>query len=178
MPFSHREAFVIEVAVQAEPTWEDGTDWESLATEAVAAALRVSPYANMLTASYDAEISGRLADDDEVQALNRQYRQKDKPTNVLSFPMVQDDLLEALANSDDGEALIGDIILARGVCVREAADKGVTAAEHATHLIVHGTLHLLGFDHMADDEAEAMEDLERAALATLGINDPYVVTED
>ena len=62
--------------------------------------------------------------------------------------------------------------------MREAEEKGVTAAEHATHLIVHGTLHLLGFDHMADDEAEAMEDLERAALATLGIDDPYVVTEE
>ena len=169
---------MIEVAVQAEPGWDDGTDWEGLATEAVAAALRISPFADMLTAAYNAEISVRLADDDEVQALNRQYRQKDKPTNVLSFPMVQDDLLEALANSDDGEVLIGDIILARGVCVREAEEKGVTAAEHATHLIVHGTLHLLGFEHMADDEAEAMEDLERAALATLGIDDPYVVTEE
>ena len=169
---------MIEVAVQAEPGWDDGTDWEGLATEAVAAALRISPFADMLTAAYNAEISVRLAEDYEVRALNRQYRQKDKPTNVLSFPMVQDDLLEALANSDDGEVLIGDIILARGVCVREAEEKGVTAAEHATHLIVHGTLHLLGFDHMADDEAEAMEDLERAALATLGIDDPYVVTEE
>ena len=169
---------MIEVAVQAEPSWEDGTDWEGLATEAVAAALRISPYADMLTASYNAEISVRLADDDEVRSLNRQYRQKDKPTNVLSFPMVQDDLLEVLANSDDGEALIGDIILARGVCVREAGEKGVTAAEHATHLIIHGTLHLLGFDHIAEDEADAMEDLERAALATLGIDDPYVVAEE
>ena len=169
---------MIEVAVQAEPSWEDGTDWEGLATEAVAAALRISPYADMLTAFYNAEISVRLADDDEVRSLNRQYRQKDKPTNVLSFPMVQDDLLEVLANSDDGEALIGDIILARGVCVREAGEKGVTAAEHATHLIIHGTLHLLGFDHIAEDEADAMEDLERAALATLGIDDPYVVAEE
>lgn len=169
---------MIEVAVQAEPSWEDGTDWESLATEAVAAALRISPYADMLTSSYNAEISVRLADDNEVRSLNRRYRQKDKPTNVLSFPMVQDDLLEVLANSDDGDALIGDIILARGVCVREAGEKGVTAAVHATHLIIHGTLHLLGFDHIAEDEADAMEDLERAALATLGIDDPYVVAEE
>ena len=169
---------MIEVAVQAEPSWEDGTDWEGLATEAVVAALRISPYADMLTASYNGEISVRLADDDEVRLLNRQYRQKDKPTNVLSFPMVQDDLLEVLAKSDDGEALIGDIILARGVCVREAGEKGVTAAEHATHLIVHGTLHLLGFDHITEAEADAMEDLERSALATLGIDDPYVVAEE
>lgn len=168
---------MIEVAVQSEPGWDAATDWEALATGAVAAALRISPYAAMLTTAYTAEISVRLTDDNEVQALNRQYRGKDKPTNVLSFPMVQDDLLGSLDNSDDGEVLLGDIILARSVCEREAAGKGVTAAEHATHLIVHGALHLLGFDHMADDEAEAMEDLERAALATLGIADPYVVTE-
>jgi len=168
---------MIEVAVQSEAAWQDGTDWEALATEAVAAALRVTPHGEVLTASYMAEISVRLADDDEVRTLNRQYRQKDNATNVLSFPMVQDDLLEALDNSDDGEVLLGDIILARGVCEREAGEKRVSTAEHATHLIVHGTLHLVGYDHIADDEAEVMEDLERAALAGLGIKDPYVVSE-
>jgi probable rRNA maturation factor len=91
--------------------------------------------------------------------------------------MVQDDLLEALNNGDDGETLLGDIILARTVCESEARDKGVSASEHATHLIVHGTLHLLGYDHMTDDEAEAMEDMERTALAGLGFADPYAVTE-
>ena len=169
---------MIEVAVQAEPAWEDGTDWDALAIEAVAATLRTTPYADILTAGYMAEISVRLTNDAEVHALNRQYRQKDKPTNVLSFPMVQDDLLETLADSDDGEVLLGDIILARGVCEREAAEKGVTTQEHATHLIVHGTLHIVGYDHIADDEAEAMEDIERAALSQLGIADPYVVTEE
>jgi probable rRNA maturation factor len=132
----------------------------------------------ILTASYMAEISIRLTDDDEVHTLNSQYRQKDKPTNVLSFPMVQDDLLEVLDNSDDGEVLLGDIILARGVCEREAAEKGVTTQEHATHLIVHGTLHIVGYDHIEDDEAEAMEDLERAILARLGIADPYLIDDD
>ena len=169
---------MIEVAVQAEPAWEDGTDWDALAIQAVAATLRTTPYADILTAGYMAEISVRLTDDAEVHALNRQYRQKDKPTNVLSFPMVQDDLLETLADSDDGEVLLGDIILARGVCEREAAEKGVTTQEHATHLIVHGTLHIVGYDHIADDEAEAMEDIERAALSQLGIADPYVVPEE
>ena len=169
---------MIEVAVQAEAIWEDGTDWEKLATEAVTAALETTPHAHLVTATFLAEISIRLADDAEVHLLNRQYRQKDKPTNVLSFPMVQDDLLETLDNSDNGEVLLGDIILARGVCTREAREKGVSAAEHAIHLIVHGTLHLVGYDHMEDDEAEAMEDLERAALARLGIADPYVITED
>ena len=169
---------MIEVAVQAEPGWEDGTDWEALAIEAVTAALQTTPYAAILTASYMAEISIRLTDDDEVHALNRQYRQKDKPTNVLSFPMVQDDLLEVLDNSDDGEVLLGDIILARGVCEREAAGKGVTTQEHATHLIVHGALHIVGYDHIEDGEAEAMEDLERTVLAGLGIADPYLIDDD
>ncbi len=169
---------MIDVAVQAEDCWDDGTDWEALAIEAVTAALSISPHAGLLNAAFTAEISVRLADDDEVHALNRQYRQKDKPTNVLSFPMVQPDLIETLDNSDDGEVLLGDIILAHGVCVREAAEKGVSASEHATHLIVHGTLHLLGYDHLEDDEAEAMEDLERVALARLDIADPYLIRED
>ena len=169
---------MIEVAVQMEPGWDDGTGWEALATEAVAAALRVTPHAEMLTADYMAEISIRLTDDEEVQALNLHYRQKDKPTNVLSFPMVQPDLLDGLNNGDDGEVLLGDIIHARGVCEREAAEKGVTTAEHATHLLVHGTLHLLGYDHIDDKEAEAMEDLERVALKSLGIDDPYAIIDN
>jgi probable rRNA maturation factor len=81
-------------------------------------------------------------------------------------------------NSDDGEVLLGDIILAHNVCVSEAAERGVAAEDHAAHLIVHGTLHLLGFDHQGDAEAEAMEEMERAALASLGLHDPYPVRED
>lgn len=169
---------MIEVAVQLEPGWSESIDWEALGTRAVVAAIGVTPYADIIAAAYAAEISIRLTEDDEVRTLNLAYRQKDKPTNVLSFPMVQDDLLETLDNSDDGEVLLGDIILARGVCEREAAEKGVATEIHATHLIVHGTLHLLGYDHMEDEEAEAMEDLERAALATLDIGDPYLVNDD
>ena len=109
----------------------------------------------------------------EVQDLNTNYRGKDKPTNVLSFPMVQPDLLQSLENSDDGEALLGDIILARETCAREAEDKGVSMAQHATHLIAHGTLHLLGYDHENEPDAERMEELEVKALATLGLANPY-----
>ncbi|MBW8910702.1 MAG: rRNA maturation RNase YbeY [Sphingomonas sp.] len=169
---------MIEVAVQLEPGWSESVDWEALGARAVEAAIGVTPYAEILTSAYAAEISIRLTEDDEVRTLNAAYRQKDKPTNVLSFPMVQDDLLETLDNSDDGEVLLGDIILARGVCEREAAEKGVATEIHATHLIVHGTLHLLGYDHMVDEEAEALEDMERAALATLGIDDPYLVADE
>ena len=125
------------------------------------------------------EISVRLTSDDEVHTLNRQYRGKDKPTNVLSFPMVQPDLIETVSqNTDDGELLLGDIVLAHDVCAREAAERGVTIEAHATHLIVHGTLHLLGYDHLTDDEGDAMEAIERDALADLGISDPYAIRED
>ena len=104
----------------------------------------------------------RLTSDDEVRHLNAQYRGKDKPTNVLSFPMVQPDLLDTVSqNSDDGELLLGDIVLAHGVCAAEAAERGIAVETHATHLIVHGTLHLLGYDHEDDDEAEGMEAIER-----------------
>lgn len=168
---------MLEVAVQQEGGWPEG-NWEDIAQKAVAEAIRQSPFADWLGRSLSIEVSVRLTGDDEVHALNRQYRHKDKPTNVLSFPMVQPDLLEGLANSDDGEVLLGDIVLARETCAREAEEKGVDFSDHATHLIVHGTLHLLGFDHQGDSEADAMEALERSILATLGIDDPYLICED
>ncbi|HWW66026.1 MAG TPA: rRNA maturation RNase YbeY [Sphingomonadaceae bacterium] len=168
---------MIDVAVQIERPWPLSQEWEALARRAVLAALRSSPWAELESEAVCAEVSVKYADDEEVQALNAAYRQKDKPTNVLSFPMVPRDLLDAIADTDDGEVLLGDIILAHGVCAREAAEKGVDVAIHATHLIVHGMFHLLGFDHIDDAEAEAMEALERAALATLGIADPYAVEE-
>jgi len=92
---------------------------------------------------------------------------------VLSFPMVQLDLIGALANTDDGEVLLGDIILAQETCAREAEERGISLADHATHLIVHGTLHLIGHDHEDDAQAETMEALEIRALETLGLADPY-----
>lgn len=153
--------------------WPDGLDWEGRASEAVAAALALTPYAALADAAPLVEVAVRLTGDDEVQALNRDFRGKDKPTNVLSFPQVQADLLEGLSNSDDGEILLGDIVLARETCAREAEEKGVPLADHATHLIVHGTLHLVGYDHMDDASAAAMEALEVKALASLGIGNPY-----
>ena len=93
--------------------------------------------------------------------------------------MVQPDLIDTISqNSDDGEVLLGDIVLAHGVCLAEAAEKGVSVEDHATHLLVHGTLHLLGYDHMGDEDAEAMEEIERRALGTLGTADPYPVREE
>lgn len=153
--------------------WPTGVDWESLAERAVVSAIRHSLYADYETQPVSYEVAVKLTGNSEVQTLNRDYRQKDKPTNVLSFPMVQTDLLETMANTDDGEVLLGDIVLAAGVCASEAQDKGITVADHATHLIVHGMFHLLGYDHMDELDAEAMEALEIRALASMGLADPY-----
>jgi probable rRNA maturation factor len=164
---------MFEVALLHESGWTDDTDWGNLARQAVIAAIRHSPYAAFEGTATTYEIAVKLTDDAEVHALNRDYRDKDKPTNVLSFPMVQADLLQATANTDDGEVLLGDIVLAEGVCRAEAAEKGISTADHAAHLIIHGTFHLLGYDHMGDSEAEAMEALEIQALASIGLKDPY-----
>jgi probable rRNA maturation factor len=151
-------------------------DWPKLADAAVRAALEQTPHGHLADGSIVIEVSIRLADDAEVQTLNRQYRQKDKPTNVLSFPMVQPDLLEGLANSDDGEVLLGDIVLAAETCAREAAEKSWTIAAYAQHLIVHGLLHLLGYDHeLGETEASAMEAIETSACEALRLPDPYAV---
>ena len=165
---------MLDIALISEGSdWPAGVDWEELSAKAVTAAIRHSLNADFETQAATYEIAVKLADDDEVRTLNRSYRGKDKPTNVLSFPMVQPDLLEATANTDDGEVLLGDIVLASGVCAREAVEKGISIADHATHLIVHGTLHLLGYDHMDAVDAEAMEALEIRALASMGLPDPY-----
>ena len=169
---------MIDVAILLSDDWSGTTDWEALATRAVQAALAQTPHGPLATAAPMIEVSVKFTDDDEVQVLNAHYRHKDRPTNVLSFPMVPPDLLEQLDLTDDGEVLLGDIVLAHGVCTREAADKKVAVETHATHLIVHGTLHLLGYDHIEDREAEEMEAIERDALATLGIADPYAVDDD
>ena len=169
---------MIEIALSHEAPWPEG-DWEAIAVRAARAAIERTPHPELLTTAAAVEISVRLADDEEVRTLNRQYRGKDKSTNVLSFPMIQPDLLETVTqDTDDGEVLLGDIILAHGVCAAEAAERGIAVADHATHLMVHGVLHLLGYDHMTDQEAERMEAIERDALASLGLPDPYLVRED
>lgn len=168
---------MIEVELAIGAAWQEEQDWQSLAETAVNAALVRTPHGDLIQSPVRVEVSIKLTDDDEVQQLNASYRGKDKPTNVLSFPMVQSDLLDGLDIGDDGEVLLGDIVLAKGVCRFEAEDRAVSLATHATHLIVHGTLHLLGYDHVDDAQAEAMEAIERDALASLGIDDPYIVDE-
>jgi len=164
---------MLEVLTDAGPVWPATMDWEALADRAVRAALMQTPQGDLLEKAVCIELSIKLADDAEVQQLNAAFRGKDKPTNVLSFPMVQPDLIDGLDNTDDGEALLGDIILAQETCAREAVERGISLGDHATHLIIHGTLHLIGHDHEDDADAEIMEALEIRALESLGLPDPY-----
>lgn len=149
--------------------WPKSYDWADLAEAALEAAESVEPaLANeRLTASLLFTV------DEEVRVLNREWRTKDQPTNVLSFPMLTRAELLALT-PQGGPEMLGDVALAFETCTREAAEKGVGLKDHAAHLIVHGLLHLAGHDHVAGDaEAAAMEALEIKALAQMGIADPY-----
>jgi probable rRNA maturation factor len=158
---------MIAVETDVSDDWDSRTDWPALARRAVHAAVAHSRHPGLA----DSEVSLLFTSDEEVRALNAAWRGKDKATNVLSFPMAEEgDLASA--------QLLGDIALAHGVCAREAADKDVSVETHAAHLVVHGTLHLLGYDHETSDaDAEEMERIERLALASIGIADPYHVSE-
>jgi probable rRNA maturation factor len=149
---------IVDVEV-VDPAWLAAGDVDTLAQDAVAATLievgkRVHP---------DAEVSVRLCNDDEIRALNLGWRSKDKATNVLTFP----------APAGDRGPLLGDIVVAFEYVSEEAREAGRSLRDHLTHMIVHGLLHLLGFDHESENEAERMEDFERRILAQLGIRDPY-----
>jgi probable rRNA maturation factor len=111
------------------------------------------------------EVAIVLSDDKEVRRLNRTWAGKDRATDVLSFP---DD-----SSGDGADALLGDIVLAYETVARDAAQLGIPVAAHASHLVVHGMLHLLGYDHGTESEAAAMEGLETEVLASLGLHDPY-----
>ncbi len=162
----------LDIAIDADAEWDSSRDWASLARSAAAAAIAESAFPQLGQGERTVELSVRLTSDDEVHALNSDWRGKDKATNVLSFPMAEEQELEAAADPGP-ELMLGDIILARGVCTIEAAEKGVPLESHAAHLMVHGTLHLLGYDHMDDESATDMEAREVRALARMGIADPY-----
>ena len=167
---------MLEIDIESDEEWESSTDWSLLVRRAAESALAESAFPQLANGGRPVEISVRLTSDEEVRALNSEWRGKDKPTNVLSFPMSEADDL-ANANGEGPELMLGDIVLARGVCEREAAEKSVPVEIHATHLLVHGTLHLLGYDHLDDDQATDMETREVRALARLGIEDPYEVRD-
>jgi probable rRNA maturation factor len=165
---------MLDIALDAEDEWDSSTGWEQLVRKAAEAAVAASAFPQLATSERAVEVSVRLTTDEQVRALNAQWRGKDKPTNVLSFPLAEAEELSS-ANVAGPELLLGDIVLARGVCAAEAAEKGIALADHASHLVVHGTLHLLGHDHHDDEAAEDMEAREVRALARLGIANPYEV---
>jgi probable rRNA maturation factor len=168
---------MILVDADTDAEWGGRTDWPALATTAAKAAVAHSQHAGLIDSLSAFELSIKFAGDSQVQALNAAYRNTNRPTNVLAFPMLDAALLDSIAEADGGEILLGDVVLAHGVCSAEAADKGITCEDHATHLVVHGVLHLLGYDHGGDAQAEAMERIESEALASIGVADPYETAE-
>lgn len=148
---------MIEIEV-ADESWHAALpQWEAVVNRAAGAA--------MLAGGAGEEASGitvLLTSDEAVAGLNDRFRDKDGPTNVLSFPA-----------PESAQPHLGDLALAYGVCAREAAEQGKLLTHHVSHLVAHGVLHLLGWDHQSDDEGEAMERLEREILAGLDIPDPY-----
>ena len=165
---------MLDIAIEADPEWDSSSRWETLVRSAAEAAVAESAFPQLVKSERPIELSIRLATDGEVKELNTRWRGKDKPTNVLSFPQCAPEELSRIAPAGP-EVMLGDIVLARGVCEREAQEKGVSLEEHATHLLIHGTLHLLGYDHQDDGSAEDMERREVRALERLGISDPYEV---
>ena len=151
----------IEVEIEADAWTAALPDVEAVARRAAEAAL----------GSVEGDVVVLLTDDDAVRDLNARFRDKDRPTNVLSFP--GGDM------AMPGQAPhLGDIVLAHGVCAAEAEAQAKTLADHLSHLVVHGVLHLLGRDHEDDAEAEEMEAEEREILAELGVADPYAAEQD
>lgn len=120
----------------------------------------VNKTCDVLGVDINEELSIAIVDEKQIQDLNKNYRNKDKPTNVLSFPM-------------EGNFLLGDIVIAPDYIRREAAEQGKNFEDHLTHLIIHGFLHLFGYDHMDDESAAEMEAIEISALAQLSIDNPY-----
>ena len=155
----------------------DGSEWsritgletmitDSFSTALSVADLSVETFGNTVSATVSATVV--LSDNDNLQQLNSQWRSKEKPTNVLSFPAPEGE------RDEDDNRYLGDIILAYGVVAEEAEQQGKALETHLCHLIIHGALHLLGFDHLEDGEAEQMEDLERTAMEALNLPDPYL----
>ena len=152
---------MIEIQVE-HPAWREALpDVEAVVRGAAEAVLGANPPAEGDRATV------LLEGDAAVRDLNARFRDRDAPTNVLSFPAA------ALPGEPEADPYLGDIILAFGVCAREAEEQGKPLAHHLSHLVIHGLLHLLGHDHQDDAEAEAMEVRERTLLAGLGIDDPY-----
>ena len=157
----------IQIAVEA-PGWPELSELESLCEKVVSAAnAYLTQHVEQPFPASGCELSLLFADDQAVREINSRWRAQDKPTNVLSFPA---------APAEPGQMpgpMLGDVVLAYETVAREAKAMDIPFNNHLTHLLVHGFLHLLGYDHIDDDDAEAMESLETRILATLDLSDPY-----
>ncbi len=157
--------------------------WQDLGLAALAERAMGAALAHLGINAAECEISLLACDDGRIAVLNAEFREKDKATNVLSWPA--EDLAAdrpggtPLVPEADfmGEMALGDIAISYSTCAREAAEAGKDMQDHCTHLLVHGVLHLLGYDHIRDEDAALMEGLETAVLGKLGIADPYMVEE-
>ncbi|MDE1332419.1 rRNA maturation RNase YbeY [Vibrio aestuarianus] len=148
----------LQLAVESEqglPTLNDFSQWLNKT---------VTPFQTQ------AEVTIRVVDIQESQQLNREYRGKDKPTNVLSFPFEAPPGMEI--------DLLGDLVICRQVVEQEAQEQNKPLMAHWAHMVVHGSLHLLGYDHIEDDEAEEMESLETEIMLDMGFEDPYIAEKE
>lgn len=151
-----------DMAINADG-WQNEETLRRLVDSVLQATLRELGFNNI-----DSELSLVFTNDADIREINAKWRHIDKPTNVLSFPAF------ALQPGQEPGEVLGDIVIARETVEREAAEEDKSFDDHLSHLVVHGLLHLMGYDHQNDEEAEKMETLERKILASLGISDPYL----
>jgi probable rRNA maturation factor len=159
-----RRALVLEIDIQvASPLWAA----QPRAAETVRAALAAATSARHV----EGDVSVLLTDDAAIRTLNRDWRQIDKPTNVLSFPAAKD------ATKHASHAFVGDIVVAYETLARECADEDRNFLHHLAHLSVHGFLHLIGYDHQTDAQADEMEGLESRIMQSMNMPDPYLARD-
>ena len=168
---------MLDIAIENDGEWDSSADWATLVRRSAEAAIAESDFPLIAKAERPVELSVLLTTDEQVRELNSRWRGKDKPTNVLSFPQLDREQLEQ-SGANGPELLLGDLVLAHGVCEREAEERGIPIEFHAAHLVVHGTLHLLGYDHEDEQSAREMEAREVRALARIGIDNPYLVRDE
>lgn len=167
--------FELDMSIEDE-RWEDELDESIFAlSEAILTIALAALAAKASLPDSDLEVSVCLTNDERVQELNKQYRQKDKPTNVLSFP--QDDSLDD-KGADEMAIMLGDIVLSHDTILKEAKEQKKSFKDHYSHLLVHGCLHLAGYDHDTDEDADEMETLEISILEKLNVNNPYLDKND